>query len=457
MLTTLLGLLGAVRLVEAKKSGPGDRPMPAKGETYLGSEFVEVLSAESFNEKITKVLNDTESPAPYTPLVMFHMPWCEHCRATIPELEQSAEQIVQASRQGQLPDMQTAPKFFMLSCSEPGAKDICDYHTGSSYPGIIVFRDQRAIRFNRPRMAQVITWWTVRVMMPAVAQVDSIQPYKAHAEHEVVFLIHVRPQDADILEAWKEIALDNLGVYTFFMALKGSDASKSLPAAPSIHVEGPKDMGLAPLPFSANRWDQESLEAWIQFNQFPPISELSFRTWYDIRKSSLTVIVLVHSGGPAGTKAREAFEAKVRELRPLGSYLFAVLTYGDEESKELVNKDFPLLSPAVLPLPRVFAASEDGGSVRYWEDPEMSNVTDLTIASIEALLGNSEALQDSSSGAWFKGKRKIYVRFASQSFITLTVAIVVPILVVAFFALCCRAICSSDDEVADSGKHDHVD
>merc|ERR1712070_325767 len=127
------------------------------------------------------------------------------------------------------------------------------------------------------------------------------------------------------------------------------------------------------------------------------------------------------------------------------------------ESKELVNKFFPLLSPIVSPLPRLFAASEDGGSVRYWEDPAMTSATDLTHESIEALLNNPEALQDGSTGSWVKGKKKIYVRFASQSFVTLTVAIVVPVLVVTFCFLCCRAICSSDDEDVVSGKHDHVD
>merc|ERR1719329_345553 len=99
--------------------------MPEKHEVYQGSEYIEILSAETFHKEIAKVVNNTENPAPYTPLVMFHMPWCEHCRATIPELEQSAEQIVQAHKQGQLRDMQTVPKFFMLSCSETGAKEIC--------------------------------------------------------------------------------------------------------------------------------------------------------------------------------------------------------------------------------------------------------------------------------------------------------------------------------------------
>lgn len=221
---------------------------------------------------------------------------------------------------------------------------------------------------------------------------------------------------------------------------------------------GPSDMGLDPLAFSQDRMDQESLEAWTQFNRFAPVTDLNHGSWYDMKASGLTVVVLVHAGGSAGDAARLQFEKKAKELRVHSKYLFAVLNPSDEDSKDLLHKTFPLMSAAVLPVPRIFAASVDGGALRYWEDPSMTRAEDLTLESIEALLNNQEALQDGSAGAWVKSRRKVYVRFASQSSLSLVLAILVPLLVGGFVVMCCKAICASDEaEDTVGAKHDHVD
>lgn len=399
--------------------------------------------------------NGTEAPA-YAPFVMFHMPWCDHCRRTIPELEEAAERVQRAAREGQLRQYPALPKFFTLSCDQEGANSICQEHAGKSYPSLIVFRDQRAIRFKRPRLANVISWWTFRVTRPAVLMMHSRDEYDGYGAHELIFLLHVQSEkDTSTLRAWEQIALDYLDQYTFFYTVSGSPLANSLSHTPSVYVKAPASMGLAPLPFNGPL-ERNSLRAWVNFNQFQPVIDLNPYTLGDVRRSGLTVVTLVHGPGASGKRAISSFQKKVAELRPSGKYLFAAVNTSDEDNQQLLSHQFPLLSPTVSTLPRIFAFASEGEQMRYWEDPALPSIDALTDGDIDALLSDVEAMQDESASAWMKEKRKIYMRFALRSWTTLTLAVAIPCVAVFLCWKCCQALCSSEMSDID-GKHDHVD
>jgi len=91
----------------------------------------------------------------------------------------------------------------------------------------------------------------------------------------------------------------------------------------------------------------------------------------------------------------------------------------------------------------------------YWESPSFTDPATLSEESIEALLADSEALQDGSSLAWVKEQKKKYVRRSRATFGTtvgLIVALTLPLLV-----WCCKSLCASEDEVVTPAKVEKAD
>jgi len=449
-------------------SQPGEAPehkasRPASEGKARGSPYIEELTAETFMEKVVKVANGTDNPL-YAPFVMFHMPWCDHCQKTIPELEETAEKVAKVAEQGQLRQYPAVPRFFMLSCAAKGTDEICDNHTGKSYPSLVIFRDRRALKFNRPRLASVITWWTFRVTRPAVLATKSRAFVDSTAEQEVVFLLHLRSEsgsDAHLLRFWEHLALDYIEQYSFLYTVDDTPLGKSLGAVPSVHVLGPALLGLQPLPLEGPL-DRASLKAWVNYNQFPPVTAVSPWAFGEMRRSELTVVTLVHAGNAMARRARKEFEEKAVELRKNGKYLFSTLNSTDEDNAYFLSSTFPLLAPSVNPLPRIFAFSAAGGRLRHWEDPEFPSVDRLTIEAIEGLLSSPEAYHDESLASWVKERRKLVYRFASRSWTSLLLAVSIPSLSCLFIYACCQAVfqalCAPDEPMGEEvGKHDHVD
>jgi len=426
------------------------------------NQYVEELTAQSFIEKVEKIVNGSDFPD-YQPLVMFHMPWCEHCRKTVPELEEAASKVAQAVERKKL-SHQVLPKFFMLSCASNGSEGICKTHAVRSYPSILAFRAGRSIRYNRPRDAGVLSWWALRVTRLAVTNVTSKALVDSIAEQEVTFVLNLPLDSANstqLLRTWETMALDYIEDYTFFHALPDSSLGRMLGRAPSVHIQGPSSMKLAPLPI-VSPINASSLRAWVNYNQFAPVVSINPRTLGGLRRSGLTVVVLVHSTNPAAKAALRDFQAKAMELRASGKFLFGSMNSTDDDTIQLLNNKFPLLAPSLLAFPAIFAFRNVQGQLVYWEDPRFVSVSELTVGAIERLLADPIARHDESLASWLRERRKMIARFASRSRTGLLLVLVTPIAVCCFLCACLkalwRALCAEDDLSLDSlGCHEHVD
>jgi thiol-disulfide isomerase/thioredoxin len=102
-------------------------------------KYLKELDVDSFEWEVRKVANETDKPE-YFPVVMFHVSWCKHCRAALPELEKAAEIVANAEQKGQLQGMQAAPRFFAIECDlEADKKALCEEYISTNYPCIKFF------------------------------------------------------------------------------------------------------------------------------------------------------------------------------------------------------------------------------------------------------------------------------------------------------------------------------
>lgn len=423
------------------------------------TRFTEELTAESFDRRVRVVVNGSSQPT-YFPVVMFHMPWCDHCVRAIPEFEDAARTVAKAAKGGQLKSLQAVPKFFIISCDADDVRNLCLEYTGKSYPSIILFRDWRVFRFNRPRLAAVFSWWAFRVARPAVLALHSVEDFRGYASQGPAFLLVMRStKDHAILQAWEQIALDYLELYAFFHTVVGTSLASSFGQEPNVHALGPPSAGLAPIPFRGPL-NLHLLRSWVNFNQFPTVTELSAYIFGSLRDSGLTVVSMVFRAGDR--KSLRAFRAKVLELRPRARCLFAVLNQSIEENARFLAYRFPLVSFPAASNPRIFAFAGEGKELYYWEDPRLSNPEQLSEESIDELLGSLESLQDESPQSWMKEKRKLYCRFALKSWTTLISSIAMPIVVAVVLFRCFHALVPFRYDtrlgtLESSEKSDHVD
>merc|ERR1711871_619678 len=196
---------------------------------------------------------DAKKP-PYYPFVMFHMSWCKHCRHALPEFEKAAEMLdaaTKANKAGQ--QKMLRPRFFLVECDGPsGNKEICDMYGHSSYPVIKLFRDGRAIHFNRPRMADVLAWFANQVSRPPVIGITSKEDVESFKNRGTFFALHLAKMDNKILEDWAETALDNIQEHSFAYVSSDAAVSKQFLPAPSANVIG-EDLDPLPLKGPLNR------------------------------------------------------------------------------------------------------------------------------------------------------------------------------------------------------------
>jgi thiol-disulfide isomerase/thioredoxin len=445
---------------ESESSGRSSTADASNGGTK--NQYVEELTAQSFVERVEKIANGSDIPS-YQPLVMFHMPWCEHCRKTVPELEEAASKVAQAVERKKVTH-HVVPKFFMLSCASNGSDGICKTHAVRSYPSIIAFREGRSIRYTRPRAAGVLTWWALRVTRLAVTNASSKAVVDSTAEQEVTFVLNLAVDSANstqLLRTWETLALDYIEDYTFFHTLPDSPLGRMLGQAPSVYVQGPSSMRLVPLPI-AYPINASSLRAWVNYNQFSPVVNVNPKTLGGLRRSGLTVVALVHSTSPVAKAALRDFQAKAMELRTSSKFLFGSMNSTDEDTISLLNSKFPLLAPSLLAFPAIFVFANVQGQLVYWEDPRFVSVNELTVGAIERLLADPIARHDESLASWLRERRKMISRFASRSRTGLLLVLVTPIAAFCFLCACCkalwRALCAEDDLSLDSlGCHEHVD
>lgn len=428
-----------------------------EGDRGASASPVEELHPGNFKERVIDAVNDTDSGvAEYYPFVFFHVPWCEYCKKTMPEFETAAEKVAKVSRKQPMSEYNALPRFFTFDCSSVEAQKLCKAYV-SGFPNLMLFREGRQAIFNRPRSAGTIVWWVTRVSRPPLMEFRTQGQMSAWSMNEPVFLLRKRAGKDDVVAtmAWVELGYRFIDVYTFAVVPEGSTLCKSLPGrAPSVHLEAPSALGLRPLKFTGEV-TPERLEHWVVFNQFPPLVTLTPWTVNDIGKTGLTVVALAHSGGAADEEARKAFKRKVITLREESRYLFGTINATDEDAGVVLSRAFPVISAPPTNLPKIFAFSGSGKLTRYWEDPRLTRPEDLTIERISTLLRDAEALQDDTWGSWMKGKRKIYLRFASSSVLAFSIAVILPVAVVGGCMMWCRALCAKEDD--PGGPHEHAD
>jgi len=434
---------------------PADPPRP-------DFKYATELDSKMFQDMVYKVTNGTDSTdkmPPYYPIVMFHMAWCKHCRHALPEFESAAKMVDEQKNSSSVKNKQTWPKFFLLECDgAAGNKDVCDMYGSTSYPIIRIFRDRRSYNFNRPRMAQTFAWWALQVTRPPVVQLSSSQDVALFEKRGLFFQLHADVnKDQELVKTWAEVSLDNIEELNFVVVKPGSTAAKTLPPAPSVSAKGD---GVEPLPLEG-AMTRESLSEWVSFNQFKPVTELSYYTEGAMARAGFPVIAFLYDANNGKeVKAMEEFMVKAKELRKSRQYLFATVDLANSENRDFLEYSFPLLFemnamgpifPKTAATPRIFAFQ--GKDLTYWESPSQPDPAVLSVESIAAFLADSWARQDNSYASGAKAKGKTVMRLASGSIAGLIFTIVATLVLSAFCygcLSCLKAICASDDDADDS-------
>merc|ERR1719487_138431 len=104
--------------------------------------------------------------------------------------------------------MQAVPKFFAIECDlEADKKALCEEYTSTNFPCIKLFRDQREVLFNRPRIANTFAWWSTYVSRRATGVITDTEGFGD--DSQTLMLLHADPsKHQDIMQAWEEVALD---------------------------------------------------------------------------------------------------------------------------------------------------------------------------------------------------------------------------------------------------------
>jgi len=405
---------------------------------YESVNIIPITDASEFQEQVEDIVNSSDSgrAASYYPVVQFHVSWCEHCKAAMPELDKAASQILDSvhdSRGGSYGGggLPVPPKFFHVQCDKAGRAitRLCDKHVGTHFPSLIVFREGRIYRFiNRPRAKSVYTMWIKRVIRPFVMGVDSMS--QVQKWHEPNFVLKAKGDDNDKIELWAKLAAKQ--VYLEEYSFTFMDASTGGSVDAEVLMYAPPAAGLSPLPFTGDFDDEDAfsnLEGWVDTNRFPIIGNLERPiNLHNYRESKRKIVFLVHGGGKSGNEARKDFGAFVKAERPSCSYIFVSVDASQEQEQAALDVNFPLLAPTVASYPKIFGMIGES----YYEDPNLNDMKSIRVDALEALFADPEARQERSSWMhWAKAKKKIYMRFARKSAANTVLAIAMPILALA--------------------------
>jgi len=416
------------------------------GAEYEPVNIVPITEMSEFQEQVEDIVNSSDygRAASYYPVVQFHVSWCEHCKAAMPELDKAASQIMDSAHdRGGVP-----PKFFSVQCDKVSRAitRLCDKHVGTHFPSLVVFREHRIYHFtNRPRTQAVFHFWINRVTRPFVMGVSSVNQVQRWKEPS--FILKAKPDDNDKIEMWAKLAAkqEYLEDYAFTFI----DSTGDLADDAEVLMWAPPAAGLSPLPFTGDFDDEDAyskLEAWVDTNRFPIIG--SFGNSLELHKyqeSKRKIVILVHGGGKSGKQSRDTFGAFAKAERPSCSYIFVTVDASEEKAQAMLEEVFPLLAPALASYPQVFGMI----GKTYFEDPAL-NVNDLRVDALEALFADPEARQDTSWLDWAKAKKKIYMRFAKKNVANSILSVAMPILVLAIAytigKMVVESLSSTDDE-----------
>lgn len=405
--------------------------VPPRPDFHYATE----LNADNFEELVEEVANNTtpgKNP-PYLPLVMFHVTWCKHCRHALPEFEEAAKIVDTAKQGGSLSHLPAPPKFFLIECdSGPRATEVCAKHTGTSFPVVKLFRNHRAVRFNRPRTSRVFAWWSTHAARSAITELESAEHIAQAGQQATAFLLKADfNEHKHIVEGWAEVALDFLEEYNHYVVQPSTEAGRHLPGvAPSVIVKG---SGLEPLPFYGEM-DRETLRAWVNINRFPAVVKFADWTIGDLLQCGLPVVAFAYNGSDAGL---QEFTEVARDLRTSQKYIFTAVNMSDADIRTYMGNKFPLVTAS----PQVFLFS---GENSYWEDPSLVDLKGLTHDRINSLMASAEAKHDGSWTSTFKARRKQVARLATGSFVGAVIVVMVPSLAASCCWLCVRELMRGD-------------
>mmetsp|Transcript_16391 Transcript_16391/g.37794 ORF Transcript_16391/g.37794 Transcript_16391/m.37794 type:complete len:522 (+) Transcript_16391:67-1632(+) len=430
-------------------------PPPKKAESDMPEKptFVHTieLSPDMYDQMVYDVTNGSKSAVPpYFPVVMFHMSWCKHCRHALPEYEQAAEMVQVGSLSKSFDGYKATPKFFLLECdASPSHRSICDVHTETRYPAVRLFRDGRAIEFNRPRIAETFAHWAARVSRPPIMMMVEKSQVEAAASQSVIFLLCADlQQHSSAVKAWEQVALDNLDTQSFLLVTPDSSAGQGCGAVPGVTAKGP---GLDPLPFTVPI-TTENLAPWVNFNKFMDIESLNPYSAHSLKSSRLVVVVLVYHSQRSGMQqVLESFTAQAKQIRKAGKFLFATIDVESKENAEYLDAVFPLVAPSRAQPPQVFAFA---GPDTYFESPGYIKPAQLSAERIEGLISKSEFTQDGSVWSTIKDRRKRLVRMATGSTLGGAIAVFVPVLMTLIGRVGLKSLFGGDDEAGKETKTD---
>eukprot|EP00931_Biecheleriopsis_adriatica_P048451 TRINITY_DN27990_c0_g1_i1.p1 TRINITY_DN27990_c0_g1~~TRINITY_DN27990_c0_g1_i1.p1 ORF type:complete len:538 (+),score=105.32 TRINITY_DN27990_c0_g1_i1:56-1669(+) len=418
---------------------PGD--VPAKPDFKFAVE----LTADTFKANVLDVTNGSSTgaskEAPYFPVVMFHVSWCKHCRHALPELEKAAQTVEEQLQSGQLNRnaLEAVPKFFVFECDANSEhKSVCKDYTESTYPLILLFRNQRAMRFNRPRTASVFSWWASSMSrVPYFRVFNKDDPAKMTERGSVFVLIADEAHHEEEIRSWKEVALDFMEEHTFALASPELQLQTASTSFPALMAQG---SGLEPVNFRGDRMTHATMADWVNFNQFEAPVTVSYYTGHQLASSGLPIVCLSYSSESPNSNVKSEFETKARKLRKHHRLVFATADVAQEEVQIWMKNTFPLLQREFSPPPRVFIFSGD----TYWET-HIDDAKELNADTIkEIMTTNKTIIQRGTAFGQASEKGKLYVRYATRSPANLAAAVGVPFAALAVACCCLKELCGSE-------------
>merc|ERR1719291_1167811 len=110
-----------------------------------------------------------------------------------------------------------------------------------------------------------------------------------------LYVLNSETSDQASIKTWSEVALEWIEEHHFTHVKPNSEVASKLkmPPPPSVAVVG---SSMDPLPFDGE-FVYDQLVDWANINQFAPVTDLDGYNGHTLKKSGLTVVVLIYNKG----------------------------------------------------------------------------------------------------------------------------------------------------------------
>mmetsp|Transcript_95161 Transcript_95161/g.217907 ORF Transcript_95161/g.217907 Transcript_95161/m.217907 type:complete len:451 (+) Transcript_95161:31-1383(+) len=435
----------------------------AGGAGFDRSPHVVDLSPANFADLV-------ENQETHHSYIMFHVNWCEHCKASLPEFHQAATMTADhyASAES-IPGL--PPRYFTMDCSEHSSNlqvgTVCKKYAETKFPSLIMVRGKRHFQFDRPRMSQVIAWWGLRMSRPPVMHMLDAKGLKEqiNAAEELTFVLCADASE-EFIQEWPQVAEQFMDKYSFLLLSDKPGCDKlrkntGMTGSPLL-VADPGSHSISPVPYAGKLTEKRAVR-WVNLHRWSRVIPLNNYSVGEVLAVELPTVVVTYNSEntPEAEEATRVAEALADERRECiaredcftsqkGGVLLASVDLADEGNVDMLGTHFTLASD---PFPRVFVAvTKEREHHVYWENHQRLNLQNAKLDRAFDLMKDDSSMQYSgpmmSKALWSFNVRqgKKVVRFASRSVGHLVgvVAATLGLAAACFFS--CKGICADEEE-----------